>query len=273
MAGSPGQPDIGQTGIACLACLFMYLVSAYAGMPWIGYLFAACSGIAVFGFVAGQWRSWKMHREIGVMLRPTGLHGTGYIAGEEDCRAFGLAAPLTGSEIFLGGLGETILSYSGVSHLLSIAPNAAGKTASHSITNNLGITHNTISTDKGGEVAMRCYHYRRNVLGHDVIAINPWGLGAAQKIPNHEFNPAGIFVKLAAEGDPGLIDEIRGQLLVLIPEGKGENSFFPNAGRDISVNLMFHLAHWEADTGESGDFFTQQSPVLGSPHPMPPYVA
>ena len=25
--------------------------------------------------------------------------------------------------------------------------------------------------------------------------------------------------------------------------------------------------------GESGDFFTQQSPVLGSPHPMPPYVA
>ena len=26
-------------------------------------------------------------------------------------------------------------------------------------------------------------------------------------------------------------------------------------------------------SGESGDFFTQQSPVLGSPHPMPPYVA
>ena len=28
-----------------------------------------------------------------------------------------------------------------------------------------------------------------------------------------------------------------------------------------------------AVAGESGDFFTQQSPVLGSPHPMPPYVA
>ena len=39
--------------------------------------------------------------------------------------------------------------------------------------------------------------------------------------------------------------------------------------------------HWDfgngktavGQPGESGDFFTQQSPVLGSPHPMPPYVA
>ena len=37
-----------------------------------------------------------------------------------------------------------------------------------------------------------------------------------------------------------------------------------DTGRDCNLGIS---------PGESGDFFTQQSPVLGSPHPMPPYVA
>ena len=43
---------------------------------------------------------------------------------------------------------------------------------------------------------------------------------------------------------------------------------------DVVAQLIFRLLDLRgAQPGESGDFFTQQSPVLGSPHPMPPYVA
>ena len=42
----------------------------------------------------------------------------------------------------------------------------------------------------------------------------------------------------------------------------------PEVVSELAATLRTHV-----DAGESGDFFTQQSPVLGSPHPMPPYVA
>ena len=41
----------------------------------------------------------------------------------------------------------------------------------------------------------------------------------------------------------------------------------------VATTVSFLVNTLWSFPGESGDFFTQQSPVLGSPHPMPPYVA
>nr|WP_245197568.1 type IV secretory system conjugative DNA transfer family protein [Jiella mangrovi] len=143
------------------------------------------------------------------------------------------------------------MSYKGYSHVSVRAPNGGGKSESLVMTNCLGLgaDRNLVVTAKGGEVASITLRHRRDRLKQNVAIINPWRI---DDLPNFDFNPLQVLVRMAATGDPEIVDFARAIFSVLVPEPEqsGDNKFFREAAKDLLVWLAIALAYWEAETGE-----------------------
>ncbi|SMD14971.1 type IV secretory system conjugative DNA transfer family protein [Rhizobium sp. RU36D] len=239
-----------QTFVVGGTCLALGKAAEALGYPLFQDFYYGIAGIAVAAAGLTLARQWRRSRTVGKMLRPTGTYGKARLASQKDAIEFGLGGKIDGKGIFLGAIGKTPLIYRGLSHVVSVAPNAAGKTASITMPNAMSIGWNLVCTDKGGEVAARTWKHRRDVLNQTVVVINPWNLFAALGLPNHHFNPVGHLPALV--GSPELVDAARAVASILIPDPptRGENQFFRDAAKDLLTWLLIYLAHLEADTGE-----------------------
>lgn len=253
MAGHPsGFSQALGTVIVSAALLVLGRTANTAGLPAFYYIAWGIVGLTLVVTGFDIMRQWRRTRDIDALLEPTGTYGVANLADADEVKSFRLGEPIDGSGNFLGAIGETPLSYRGNSHLLTVAPNAGGKTESVVIPNALSIKRNAVITDKGGEVAARTFKVRRDILRQYVYVINPWELLSDEGLPNHYFNPIGDLPELANANPTELVDRARAVALILKPdpENKGENQFFRDASRNLKTWLIIYLAYREADTGE-----------------------
>jgi len=157
--------------------------------------------------------------------------------------------------ILSGSWKNSIVYYKGDGHLLIAAGTGGGKTSSLSKPTcvSLGKHHNRIVTSKGVDLAVSTYRFLTQVLGHDVVCIDPFRLLKSHGIKSDDYNPCDILVELAARQSPEIIDKAREIALVLIPEdlkASGENAIFRSIGRQFMSCALIHLAIEQEATGE-----------------------
>ena len=248
-----GQPlTVWQAAICSLALWGMKWLCDVLGYTLLSHLFTGIIVFIIAVTVLRRIRRLGLLFEFARMMNPANTFGDGFIAGEKEVIEYRLGGPIDGSGIFLGAIGNTIITYKGISHVTTIAPNNSGKSESVALNNCISITHNLVVTDKGGELCIRSFNHRKYRLCQECIVINPWRLWPELDLPNHHFNPLGHLVKMAEYGSPELLDEVRAIAEVLIPDadGRGENKFFADAAKDLLNALKIHFAYWEAETGE-----------------------
>ena len=193
----------------------------------------------------------KLAREIGDLENSASQLGDAKMASIKHIRSGSWTGNDLRSSCFFGAAGKDILSYAGDSHLMTVAPNNAGKTESIVIPNMLSLTRNVVGTDKGGEVAVATFEHRRDRLNQTIIAINPYALHVDQGLPAHRFNPLGRLVHLARNNDPDILDEARGFADLLVPHNKdaGANQIFQDKGRELDLWAMLQMAYDAAEFG------------------------
>ncbi|MEP1572785.1 type IV secretory system conjugative DNA transfer family protein [Roseibium album] len=245
-------PSLWQAALSCLLLWGLSWFSNQLGYWPVSYVLYGIMAVIILSAVLSWSRKFGVIYLLEQMMRTAHTYGDMKIAGEEQVIEYKLGEPLDGSEIILGALGGTIISYRGISHVTTIAPNNAGKSESVCLNNCLSIKHNLVVTDKGGENCVRSYAHRKNRLLQGCVVINPWRLWVDQEIPNHHFNPLQHLVALAREDSPELLDEARAIAEVLIADAqkRGDNTFFAEAAKLLLVAIMIFFAYWEADTGE-----------------------
>lgn len=240
-----------------LAALVVYRALQTAGADqatlgiW-GCVVAVCAWQVVRGLRAAL--TWT--RLLAIMARPTGLYGRTSVPTAHDAEKLGLSFDnRDGNGIPLGGVGNKIIYYKGPAHISIRAATNAGKTESSSapICFALGRNRNIIATAKGAELAFVAGRYRSEVLGQNVIYIDPWGLMKPLGLPSHSFNPIGHFPAYVANELPELIDKAFASSLILIPEAanaSGENKIFRTHARELLSWCKIHLATEEHLNGE-----------------------
>ena len=94
---------------------------------------------------------------------------------------------LDDQETFTIARGSDALLYEGDSHLMTIAPTGAGKGRSVIIPNLLNYAGPVIVVDPKGENYHVTARYRREVLGHRIVKLDPFG--QTKDGPSDSFNP------------------------------------------------------------------------------------
>lgn len=235
-------------GLAALCVVFSWQAQRHdlTLAFWIASFIAAIFLIAVMSRSVTRIRlGLELYR-----LRASATElGDGHLASLLEIKKSGLTDNDPRNACHLGAVGKHLLSYAGDSHLITVAPNNAGKTESVVIPNALSLSRNLIVTDKAGEVAKGTFKHRRDRLGHTIIAINPWRLHTNRGLPAHCFNPLVRLVALAKTSNPDILDEARGFADLLVPEDgdAGANRIFQDKGRELILWVMLHLAFEAAE--------------------------
>lgn len=246
--------------LAAAVALFLYLtyrfLAAIQAPAYALWLYAVLVAVALLQLLRSLWAALRRDRLLRLVRQPAGVLGMARLPSAHDAEAMGLKlANPDGNGIPLGGVGRKIIHYDGPGHLSIRAPTNAGKTESSSalIGFALGRHRNLIVTAKGAELVHLVAGYRRDVLGQQIIIIDPFRLLQGSGFKTHSFNPLGHLVRLAAARSAELIDKARAIILMVMPEpqgGAGQNAIFLLLGRDLAAWVLIHLAIREAETGE-----------------------
>lgn len=218
----------------------------FAGIGWF------CLALSLMGLTK-TFRLWRLVRLLRV---PPGLLGRTFMPGVTDGEHSTLRFDNNdGNGIPLGESEGKYLYWHGKGHMSVRAPTEAGKTESlaASILFALGAHRNFITTAKGAELAILTTCYRRDVLGQEVIIIDPWDELKGTGLKRHDYNPAYNLIEYARTGSSELIDEARSLAMTLLPEtanGSGDNRIFRSQGREILTFSLIYAAICEAQTGE-----------------------
>jgi len=242
------------TGILFSFGALLVFLGIQIGTVWsweVGACFVMAAMVLELSVANSVVAAWREHRLYSDMTDRRTRHGDATMATLKNVKAAGLTNNDPSSSIHLGAKDGKLISYAGSSHLLCVAPNNEGKTESVVIPNAVALTHNIVSTDKGGEVALATWKHRSDRLGHEIVVINPWKLHDELGLPAQRFNPVDRLVKLAATNDPDILDEARGYADLLLPQNPnlGDIAIFAEKGRQIIQWVLLHLAYEAAEFG------------------------
>lgn len=160
----------------------------------------------------------------------------------------GAAGLLTGTGIPLGQtLDGKPMHYKGGLHLMTIAPNGSWKHSA--VQGNVLIEYDApiVMIDPKGEAAIVTAKSRRDLLGHEVHILNPFGVleehFTAQGFTSSRFNPLAA-LDPASKNFTGDIAAL-GEALILT---EGKDPYFDNTARDLVVCLMMYVCTEETET-------------------------
>lgn len=144
---------------------------------------------------------------------------------------------LDDQETFTIARGSDALLYEGDSHLMTIAPTGAGKGRSVIIPNLLNYAGPVIVVDPKGENYHVTARYRREVLGHRIVKLDPFG--QTKDGPSDSFNPFDILTMLGANAN----DEARmlGSL-IMVEQILTKDPFWENWAGTLLSGIGIHLA-------------------------------
>ena len=136
-------------------------------------------------------------------------------------------------------------------HVLVIAPPRSGKGVGFVQTNLIGYQGSMVVTDPKGENAAVSYRYRRDVLGQNIVILDPTGkldsYGLSPNIPTHRFNPFSVFKNA---GYTEIVDDIErlADALLVSKEGEKEQHWRDGAKaflKGMLTYMVFYLPHEE----------------------------
>jgi type IV secretion system protein VirD4 len=174
-------------------------------------------------------------------LVPSDVHGSAQWKTVKEIRASEL---ISDTGIPLGKIqnehdGFEKISYTGGKHLLTIAPSGTGKNSAVQIPVLLQYDAPIFCIDAKGENALVTARYRKEVMGHDVVVINPFGVYAER------FEELGIkqvgFNPLASlnPDEKDFVTQVN-EVCQLLIEPQGNDPFWSDAPRElVSCLIMF----------------------------------
>lgn len=180
-----------------------------------------------------------VYRKPARVLPSTGSHGTAtWGTGEDLATDEGL---LIGRKR-VGGKAK-LLRYDGEGHLITVAPTRSGKGIGGVVPNLLSYPGSVVVTDPKGENYAVTARYREEVLGQEVIALDPLNqLGAYGLRPSvNAFNPMDL---IRPDGDDALeCASLLADMLVLPSGRKGkEESFWDEEAKALLSGLILYVA-------------------------------
>ncbi len=196
-------------------------------------------------------------------LRPSGSHGTAEWGGTE-------ALEEAERGIVLGRASakkKPLLRYDGPGHALTVAPTRAGKGVGAVVPNLLDHPGPVLVTDPKGENLVLTARYRAGVLGHRVIALDPFGLAPASlfgrvgegSVERGALNP----LDLLRPGSTDASDDAAGIAEMLVVDDDGGNRFWNDEARALLGGLVLHVAL--AETGARRSLLTVREHLTAAP--------
>lgn len=142
----------------------------------------------------------------------------------EQARIAGFVGHEPETSPLLGQINWELLCYDGERHLVTFAPNGAGKFTTVQAPVLLSLERPIFAIDPKGQAAAVTARRRRE-MGHKVITLNPFGLHG---LPRHRFNP------LAAldPASPSFVADVA-RLVDGLIDMSGKESHWANSARDL----------------------------------------
>lgn len=132
------------------------------------------------------------------------------------------------------------ISYMGGKHLLTIAPSGTGKNTAVQIPVLLQYDAPIFCIDPKGENALVTARYRKEVMGHDVVIINPFGVYAERfeelGIKQVGFNPLASLNSDAKD----FVTQVNAVCQLLIQQ-EGNDPFWANSARELVACLIMFV--------------------------------
>lgn len=191
-----------------------------------------------------QLRSQGAQHPSRIYSRDPDLHGSSQWATRAHLHQKGYGE---GGRIFLGyGMAESGngraygITTNTQKHLLTVAPTRSGKLLTASMPRCLEHQGSLVALDvKDGELSLIAARYRRDVLGHKVIIIDPWDLACSKLgMPQSRFN---ILDWL----DPDNDDFVEDAMTIadsLVTDRGGKDPFWTDEARALVMGLILYVA-------------------------------
>ena len=149
--------------------------------PSIVLLTSAAYDVIIFSKI----RALKRRRQHAASstLQPTHELTTGALLTDEQINERGF---YENGGFFLGALNSKPIFHPNAIHAITFGEPGSGKGTSTVVPNLMQWTGSAFVIDPKGELAAMTAQYRRTILGHNIVFLNPWNLHG---LPNTEFNP------------------------------------------------------------------------------------
>jgi len=220
-------------------CLFVWY-SAYHHITAFTSIFRA--GWAVFAGAAAVSSGGILAAGRAVARPTSGSHGSATWGTGDELRFDD--GDSEGSAFLLGRDEQgRLLRYSGEGHLLTVAPTRSGKGIGCVIPNLLAYAGSVIVTDVKGELFPVTARYRKQCLGQEVYALDPFrvlqGQSAMPPLPQ-SFNPLDL-IESASES---AIDNARliADMLVISARHATDTAFWDEEARSLLTGLVLYVA-------------------------------
>jgi type IV secretion system protein VirD4 len=192
----------------------------------------ACAGAAM---AVAAWLGYEWFIEHRFRHETASAYGTSHWAKSRDLKNAGL---FVSDGIVLGRRDGKLLRYRTDKHLLTLAPNRAGKGVSAIIPNLLTWPGSVLVVDPKGENAIVTARHRRD-MGQEVHVLDPWGITG---LARGSFNP---LMALSADS-PDLVEDAA--LLadgLVLPGSKQDDEFWNGEARSLIAGLLMHIVTTE----------------------------
>ena len=158
--------------------------------------------------------------------------------GVKGSTRWGDGAALKGKEegFLLGIHDDTFLRYTGSGHLMTVAATRSGKGVGSIIPNLLDHPGSIVVTDPKGENHYVTARYRRDVLGHDVVAMDPFGITLAKPMG---FNPLDL---IDFTGSDYVETAMMMAEMMIVKTTGGGDQHWVREGKSVLYTFILHAA-------------------------------
>lgn len=188
--------------------------SALAAIAWSGY-------------------HWLINRHYG--HETSSAYGEAKWASARELKAAGL---FSNDGIVIGRHQRRMLRFRTDRHLLTLAPNRAGKGVSAIIPNLLTWPGSMIVIDPKGENTVVTAR-QRLAMGQHVYVLDPWGITG---LPQSRFNP---LLELHPDDEDLIEDAALLAESLVVPSSKAEDEFWNGEARSFIAGLIMHIVTTE----------------------------
>lgn len=224
----------------------------------VALLAASMGGLVALGLVAALTAPDP--------LRASGSHGTAAWDGGAFLRSE--AGLVLGRQKGGGRKPGPILRYDGPGHVLTVAPTRAGKGVGAVVPNLLDHPGPVLVTDPKGENLAITARWRAEVLGHQVVALDPFDLAPAGLL-DHVAGPGSVEsgglnpLDLVGAASPDAPDDAALIAEMLVVDGDSGNPFWADEAKALLSGLVLHVARTE--TGGRRSLLTVREHLTAAP--------